>query len=96
MKITGSFNRWERDLRLFPELNGPSLQGGDFQLTIPLPPGDHVYSFIVDDKWTVRKDLPVVELEDGVSVHPFSVRRDRRCVGFILLQGYDASWNFVL
>ena len=51
--LVGDFTRWqERPIPMKRQL------GGTWQATVALPPGDHLYRFIVDGEWRDDPDCP--------------------------------------
>lgn len=56
--VTGSFSDWKEQHQL------PTADG-KYQLTLPLPPGKHVYKFIVDGEWYYDITQPTETDSDG-------------------------------
>ncbi|GFO48696.1 5'-amp-activated protein kinase subunit beta-2 [Plakobranchus ocellatus] len=57
--VSGSFNSWQEKIAL-------SKEGEVFTKMIDVPVGEHLYKFIVDDKWVINKNLPIKCDDDGL------------------------------
>jgi len=53
--VAGSFNRWNQSQYLFAK------EGDDWVARLDLPPGKHVYKFIVDGIWILDPANPAIE-----------------------------------
>ncbi|CAG8442650.1 6769_t:CDS:2 [Ambispora gerdemannii] len=67
--VTGSFNNWNKNIRLCKSSN-------DFTTVISLPSGTHKLKFIVDDEWKCSNDLEIATDPDGNLVNYVEVSED--------------------
>jgi 1,4-alpha-glucan branching enzyme len=72
VSLVGDFNGW--DATQTPMTRAPS--NGVWTVTLPLAVGRHVYSFLVDGKWSVDPNAPLAP-DDGFG-HANSVKIVRR------------------
>ena len=67
--VTGSFNNWEGK---FPMQR---IDDAEFSLIIDLPPGTHLYKYVVDQEWKLDEDAPTVVLDGGDKNNVIEVKR---------------------
>jgi 1,4-alpha-glucan branching enzyme len=59
--LAGSFNNWNDSTILFSE----SSETGRWAVTVPLPPGEHEYLFVVDGERWIPDPEAHAQVDDG-------------------------------
>jgi hypothetical protein len=71
--ITGTFNDWQKKIRLRKRFHCTNTSVDDFSTIIDMPPGLHKVKFIVDDEWKCSEDLPFSYDQEGNLVNEIEV-----------------------
>ena len=61
VSLAGTFNQWNDSALTFSQ----NAETGVWSLTVPLPPGEHVYNFVVDGREWVPDPRAHAQVDDG-------------------------------